>query len=104
MEVSTPAHSNGAILPALLIRFRQADRAVCFPLVQGAYVASSAKTDAFLWRQVANSAEISRVLVHAIIITGSRANFKSGLMQGYVKDRSTKAFQILSVEFDPLAP
>ena len=78
----TPAPWTAAVLPALLVRLRQANRAVRFPLVQGADVASPAKTDAFLWRQVTNSAEISRVLVHAAIITGSRANFKSRLMRG----------------------
>jgi hypothetical protein len=56
--------NGAAILPGSFVRLRQADWAVCFPLVQGEDVASRTKTDAFILRQVADSADRSRFLVH----------------------------------------
>lgn len=69
--------------PQSLPGLRQADRAVCFPLVQRADMASRAITNAFILRQVAYSAKRARTIVHVAIITSSRGNFKCGADTGY---------------------
>ena len=51
-----PAH-EGDHAPCLVTGLGQADRTGCFPLVQGADMASPAKTDAFLLRQIAYAAD-----------------------------------------------
>jgi hypothetical protein len=53
-------------------------------------VASAAKTDAFLWRQITDGAEVSGILGHAVIIAGSGGNFKSGVMRVWPGTESQK--------------
>jgi len=64
-------HLTPQLFPALVVRLRQADWAVCFPLIQGADVASRTITDAFIGRQVAYNTERAHTIVHVAIITSS---------------------------------